>query len=218
MSTAPFTERFVQVDKVRLRYLEAGHGSPVVVLYGHNALSPSPLDILLAQQFRVIALEMPSSSQATPRETAQTLTRAVDAAGIEHYTLISTSTSTLYALWQALETPEHVDALVLVSPPALHANSQAETNGNPRDPELLGRLREVQAPTLVLLGTNDTSVPANTGQRYVEQLSNCYYTLVYDAGPAMATERPEALFATVSDFIERRGTFIVERDSSALKP
>ena len=53
---------------------------------------------------------------------------------------------------------------------------------------------------------------------YVERIPNCYYVLVYDAGHAIETERPDALFAAVRDFAERRGTFVVERNSTALNP
>ena len=123
--------------------------------------------------------------------------------------LVSTSTSTPLALWQAIDAPESVDALVLLSPAA---------SGFTSDPELERRLGEIQAPTLILIGTNDTTIPPETGRLYVERLPNCYYTLVYDAGHAIAAERPDALLAAVCDFVERRGTFIVERNSTAINP
>lgn len=211
-----FTEHFVQEDGLRIRYLEAGQGSLVVVLHSDEGLTQSPLHTLLARHFRVIALEIPGFDQslrdAQPpkmRAAAHTLARAIASLGLQHYVLVSTSTSTPLALRQAIEAPAGIDALVLISPTA---------SGFTSDPELERRLGEIQAPTLILIGTNDTTIPSETGRLYVERLPNCYYTLVYDAGRAIAVERPEALLAAVCDFVERRGTFIVERNSTAINP
>jgi hypothetical protein len=49
-------------------------------------------------------------------------------------------------------------------------------------------------------------------------MPNCYYVLVYDAGQALLTERPDALYAAVYDFVQRRGAFIVEHQSTAINP
>jgi pimeloyl-ACP methyl ester carboxylesterase len=211
-----FTEHFVQTDGLRIRYREAGQGSSVVVMHDNEGLTQSPLLTLLAPHFRVIALEIPafgrpSGAERSPsiRDVAHTLARATAAIGLNHYVLVSTSADTPLALWQAIAAAERVDALVLISPAA---------NGFTGDPELERRLGEIQVPTLVLIGTNDTTIPPETGRLYVERLPNCYYTLVYDAGRTIAAERPEVLLATVCDFVERRVTFIVERNSTAINP
>jgi 4,5:9,10-diseco-3-hydroxy-5,9,17-trioxoandrosta-1(10),2-diene-4-oate hydrolase len=201
-----FAKRVARMDGGRVRYLEAGQGSPVVILDGDNGLTQSPLSTMLAQQFRVIVCDLASAEDVVPRDLAHKLTQATSVIGLDHYVLVSTSTSSSLALWQAIEAQKRLDALVLVSP------------STPDDVELESRLRDIQAPTLVLVGTNDTSLPPETGRRYVEQLSNCYYVMVYDAGHAIEKERPEALATTVCDFVERRGAFIVESNSSALNP
>jgi hypothetical protein len=69
-----------------------------------------------------------------------------------------------------------------------------------------------------MLGTDDASIPQETGRLYVEQMPNCYYVLVYDAGQALLTERPDALYAAVYDFVQRRGAFFVEHNSTAINP
>jgi pimeloyl-ACP methyl ester carboxylesterase len=213
-----FTERFAQMDGSRIRYFEVGQGNPVVVLHGGDGLTAPPLATLLAQHFRVIAFDIPGSDQASPRDTARTLTQAVAVVGLNHYMLVSAANYSLSALWQAIETPEQVDGLVLISPTALLSEGQISTSGFTHNAELDSRLADLQTPTLVLLGTNDKSLPPETGQRYVERLPHCYYVLVYDTGHAIATERPEALFSAVRDFVERRGAFIVERNNTAINP
>jgi hypothetical protein len=41
---------------------------------------------------------------------------------------------------------------------------------------------------------------------------------VYDAGHLIVAERPEALINVVSDFVERRETFVVSRQSGVINP
>ena len=132
--------------------------------------------------------------------------------------LVSATAYAPCALWQALATPERLNGLVLLSPPVLRTEGRISTSGETYDAALASRLPEIQIPTLVVFGTNEKALPADAGQRYVERLANCYYTLLYDAGHDIATDRPQALFAAVRDFVERRGAFIVEQASTALNP
>lgn len=218
-----FTERFVQAGGLEIRYLEAGQGTPVVVLHGSDGLTPSPLNNLLARQFRVIAFEIPGfgrpAGQKQPRslrDLAQTLAEAGTAIGLERYGLVSTTNSAPLALWQAIAAPERIDALVLISPLALVP--EGRTASFTHDPTLERKLGEVKTATLVLLGTKDESIPPETGRMYVERIPNCYYALVYDAGHTIEAERPEALFAAVRDFLEQRETFIVSRKNTVINP
>jgi len=213
-----FTEHFAQTDGSRIRYLEAGQRNSVVVLHGGNGLTTSPLATLLARHFRVLVFEIPNFDHSSLRKVAQTLTQAATATGVDHYVLVSMSTRASLALWQAIESPEHIDGLVLISPFALLPEGRTDTSGPNSDTELEARLADLQTLTLVLLGTNDKSLPPDMGQRYVERIPNCYYLLVYDAGHAIEAERPEALFSAVRDFVERRGAFIVERNNTAINP
>jgi pimeloyl-ACP methyl ester carboxylesterase len=185
---------------------------------------PSPFQTLLARHCRVIVLEIPGCGpppEERPfacRDAARALARAADALGLERYVLVSGSTGTPVALWQALHAAERIEALVLISPPALRPAGQVAVSGSIYDAELERRLADVRVATLVLLGTNDHSVPLDTGRTYVERLPDCYSLLVYDAGQDIEAERPEALWEAVCDFIERRGAFIVERGNTALNP
>ena len=208
--SGPSAERSIQIDGAPLRYLEAGQGSPVVILEKAGELRLSAFASLLAQQFRVVVLELPASADQEQAAVASRLNRAAAAIGLDHYVVIGSDDTAALALWQAVDAPDHVDGLVLLSPMVLRPGA-AES-------PLAGRLGEVRAPTLVLFGTNDPAIPPETGRLYVERLPECYYALSYDAGHDIAGDRPEALSEAVSDFVERRGTFIVERNSTALHP
>jgi pimeloyl-ACP methyl ester carboxylesterase len=211
-------ERSIQVNGTQIRCLEAGQGSPVVILWNGEGNAESPLQTLLAQQFRVIVLEIPELPSQETRKIADTLNQAVASISLGHYVLIGSAGSAPAALWQAIDGPDHIDGLVLISPNVLLPEGHTTAPAPAPDSALTGRLGDVQAPTLVLFGTNDAAIPPETGRMYVEQLPDCYYALMYDAGQDIETERPQALYEAVCDFVERRGTFIVERNSTAINP
>lgn len=222
---AAFTERFIQTDGFRVRILEAGQGKPVVVLHADDGLTPSPLNNLLAQQFRVIVYEIPgfghlpvSERSQSMRDLARTLTEVVTTLGLERYGVVSATSSASLALWQAIDLQERIDSLVLISPLALLPEGWTVSSSFSRDLELERRLGEIKAATLVLFGTRDNEIPPETGRLYVERIPNCYYALVYDAGHVIEAERPEALFAAVRDFLEHRETFIVGRKNTIINP
>ena len=190
-----FTERCVEVDSFRIRYMEAGSGRPVVALHHAGALELSRAHELLAERYRVIAFEVP--------ESAQTVLNAIRVIGLDSFNLWSVSSGTPLALWVAMAAPDAVEALVLEAP---------------RHPEAEDELGRINIPTLVVFGTRDTMVPPETGRIYRHRLPNCHYVLVYDAGHAVGAERPEAFTQLVSDFLERREAFIVSERSSRLYP
>ena len=68
-----FTERFVDADGFRIRYMEAGEGTPLVHLHGAGGLRLTRGHELLAQQFRVIAFEMPGFGQSPENTRTKTM-------------------------------------------------------------------------------------------------------------------------------------------------
>ena len=88
--------------------------------------------------------------------------------------------------------------------------------GATHDPQVEARLKEIQCATLVVFGSRDQMVRPEAASIYRQNIPNCNVTLVYDAGHLIVAERPEALCSLVSDFVERRETFIVQRRSSII--
>lgn len=221
-TAATFSERFVQVDGTQIRYLEAGQGNPVIVLDTGGALGQSRLCNLLGQQFRVIVFDIPGPKGWSPadsiatRDLANMLARAAGVIGLERYALIGIADATPIALWQAIDASERIDGMVLLSPTALSAPEGSIVTDSDR--ELEGRLVDMRVATLVLLGTEDRLVPPETGRTYAHRIPKCYYVLVYDAGHGLEVERPDVVFATISDFLERREGFVVNRKSTVLNP
>ena len=81
-----------------------------------------------------------------------------------------------------------------------------------------GLLTGLSCATLAVFGQEDRLVSREAGGVWKERAPNCNVCYVYDAGHAIAVDRPEALVNVVMDFLERRETFIVENRSSLINP
>jgi pimeloyl-ACP methyl ester carboxylesterase len=123
----PPTGRFVTVDGVKLHYVERGRGPPVILLHG-NIVSSADFDLsgvldLIAGRHRVIAFDRPGfgysdrphGSAWSPAAQADLLQHAFAALGIEHPVVLGHSYGAAVALELALNHPNAVSGLVLLS-------------------------------------------------------------------------------------------------------
>jgi pimeloyl-ACP methyl ester carboxylesterase len=119
--------RFIDVDGVRLHYLEQGEGPPVVLLHGNVVTAEdfaySGLLDLAAERHRVIAFDRPGMGYSdrpnrklwTPGAQADLLRRAFDRLAIERAVVVGHSLGAMVAAALALDHPEAVRGLVLLS-------------------------------------------------------------------------------------------------------
>ena len=135
-----FREGYVEADGFRIRYMEAGHGAPLVHLHGAGGLRLTPGHDLLAEQFRVIVFEMPGFGQSPENtrtrdmpELAATMAKAVANLGIDSFNLMGTSFGGKTALWLALQQHERVSALVLEAPAAIRPRGSRPPSGSPEE-------------------------------------------------------------------------------------
>jgi pimeloyl-ACP methyl ester carboxylesterase len=126
--TAACKEDHVEVDGFRIRYWEYGPPRPVgaVVMLEGVTWGLSRLRDALLQKYRVIALELPgfgaspvNTRSQSVQELANTVAQAAAQVVPENYTLIGTSFGASVALWQTLQWPDQVEALVLIAPTAI---------------------------------------------------------------------------------------------------
>lgn len=118
---------FINVDDVRLHYLDIGSGAPVVLLHGNAVhamdFTASGLLSRLARKHRVIAFDRPGfGHSARPRgrlwtaaKQAALIRRALDRLGIVNPTVLGHSWGTMVALELALRPDADIRQLVLVS-------------------------------------------------------------------------------------------------------
>ncbi|HJV25608.1 MAG TPA: alpha/beta hydrolase [Aromatoleum sp.] len=123
----PPAGNFVEVDGVRLHYIERGSGAPVLLLHGNGTRAEDfagcGLLDRLAAHYRVIAFDRPGfgfstrprSRVWTPAAQARLLDRACEMLGAERPIVVGHSFGTLVALALALDRESLVRGLVLVS-------------------------------------------------------------------------------------------------------
>ena len=64
------------------------------------------------------------------------------------------------------------------------------------------RLADLACATLVVFGQEDRLVSRGAGGIWKAEVPNCSLSYVYDAGHAIAIDRPDALTNVVLDFVE----------------
>jgi pimeloyl-ACP methyl ester carboxylesterase len=126
-AATPPAGKFIKIDGVRLHYVDRGEGSVVVLLHG-NAVMLQDYEVsgilpLAAKDHRVIAFdrpgfgysERPRSTIWTPAAQAELIVKALKQVGAERAVIVGHSWGALVALALAMNHPETVSGLVLLS-------------------------------------------------------------------------------------------------------
>jgi pimeloyl-ACP methyl ester carboxylesterase len=118
--------RFLTVDGVRLHYIERGQGEPLVLIHGNGTLiqdfTINSLVDRLSERFRVIVFDRPGYGYSTrprhlwtPRAHATLFEHALAQLGVEQAIVLGHSWGTMVAVSLALQAPDLVRSLVLLS-------------------------------------------------------------------------------------------------------
>lgn len=126
---APPIGKFVEVDGVRLHYVERGDGPALVMLHGMGAMVQDFLGSGLidraAERFRVLAFDRPGYGYSdrprgqmwTPEAQASLVRAALAKLGVERPLVLGHSWGTLPAIAFALDHPGETAGLILLSGP-----------------------------------------------------------------------------------------------------
>lgn len=126
-SDNPPVGEFVDVDGVRLHYLEAGEGPVILLLHGNGAMIEdwlaSGVFDALSTNHRVIAFDRPGFGHSDrPRSTvwsapaqAKLIAQALDVLGIEKPLVVGHSWGASVALAMAVQAPERLAGVTVVS-------------------------------------------------------------------------------------------------------
>ena len=118
--------RFLHIDGVRLHYIERGHGEPLVLIHGNGTLiqdfTINGLVDRLSDRYRVIVIDRPGYGYSsrprriwTPRAHATLYQEALQRLRVEHAIVLGHSWGTMVAIALALQAPQLVRSLVLLS-------------------------------------------------------------------------------------------------------
>ena len=138
-----FSDKFVKVDGLKLRYVEMGQGHPVILLHGASLGSSADVFLrnlpgLAAGGFRAIAFESPGFGLSdTPADHSNgyrrdMILKFMDAMGIDKAALVGHSQSGGPAVQIALQKPERVSHVIVLGtgsllPPADDGKGKAES-------------------------------------------------------------------------------------------
>jgi pimeloyl-ACP methyl ester carboxylesterase len=119
--------KLLRIGDATVHLVDRGSGPPVVVLHGNGSMVEDPLSSglieLLAERHRVVALDRPgfglsdrdTSVEWTPEREARELARIIRALDLQRPVIVGHSWSTLVALSLALDEPDLISGLVLLS-------------------------------------------------------------------------------------------------------
>src|SRR5690348_9833035 len=123
----PPAGRFLEVNGVRLHYVERGSGAPLVLLHGTGSMiqdfESSDLIDLAAKSYRVIVFDRPGFGHSdrprnivwTPAAQAELINSALHRLGVSHAIVLGHSSGASVAVALALKNPKLVQGLVLAS-------------------------------------------------------------------------------------------------------
>ena len=123
----PPAGRFLDVDGVRLHYVERGSGEPLVLLHGNGSMiedfESSGLIDLAAKNYRVIVFDRPGFGHSdrprnvvwTPDAQAELIKHALERLGVSNAIVLGHSWGASVAVALALKYPDLVRGLVLAS-------------------------------------------------------------------------------------------------------
>ncbi|MCK1512728.1 alpha/beta hydrolase [Bradyrhizobium sp. 190] len=123
----PPAGQFLQVNGVRLHYVERGSGAPLVMLHGNGSMiqdfESSGLIDLAAKNYRVIVFDRPGFGHSdrprnvvwTPAAQAELINSALRRLGVPHAFVLGHSWGASVAVALALKYPKLVQGLVLAS-------------------------------------------------------------------------------------------------------
>ena len=184
----------------------------VLVLTGPGA-PQSPLAAALPGRYAVVHCQLSGNGAGGGLDAAAE--RAATRLNRPLYALVGIGAAAAPALRLALERPERASALVLVSPDFAPGPAGAPGADGLLEAETLDRLA---VPLLAVFGMEDPLAASGVPARLRERAPNCHICFVYAAGRQIEADRPEALTQVVSDYLERRETFVVETGAHAINP
>jgi pimeloyl-ACP methyl ester carboxylesterase len=123
----PPAGQFLEVNGVRLHYVERGSGTPLVLLHGNGSMiqdfESSGLIDLAARNYRVIAFDRPGFGHSdrprnvvwTPAAQAELINSALHQLDVSHAIFLGHSWGASVAVALALKYPQSVQGLVLAS-------------------------------------------------------------------------------------------------------
>lgn len=201
----------VAVNGGDLFYEDRGAG-PVIVLLHAGGSDHTMWDAqarTFTRGFRVIRYDLRGHGRSTARmgpfDTVDDLRRVLDHLGVERARVVGVSMGAGVALNAALQMPDRVDRVALVSisgpPPGVPI---APGGVDLRTPEGRARLAELAMPVLAVVGEGEDPVKHALADTVAARAQNGHRVVIDDAGHLPSVEQPAAFDRQVLRFMRQR--------------
>jgi pimeloyl-ACP methyl ester carboxylesterase len=185
-----------------------GDGPPLVYLHAAGGVRWTPVLENLAQTRTVHMPTLPGfdgtpalSGMSSRRDLARLAGDYIESKIGAACDVFGCSFGGAVALWLAADRPGCVDHLVLECP------DYGAQEG--KDSELMENLEKIQATTLILHGTEDRIIRADSMRLLKRRLGRAFLVYVWDAAHNLEMDQPERVLALVQSFLERSEAFVV---------
>lgn len=189
------TAHDLRLDGVRIHYLEAGSGPPVLLLHGGRYTSQNwrqlgTLELLARKGYRSLALDLPGfgDSEASKIPPEQFLASLLPLLTDQPVVVVSPSMSGSFSFPLLTRRPSYVAGLVALAPVGIAEN--------------LEKLRGSSLPTLIVWGEKDEVVPLRQARGLHEALAHSRLVILPGAGHPSYLEQPEAFHRELLQFLE----------------
>jgi len=176
---------------------DTGQGAVIVFLRGAAPLSKT-VDVL-QNDFRVLSFSIAAATPAT--EVIDVVTQSLESLNVTEAAVVADRAAATAAVAFAVARPELVQSLALLSPE-----------------NKVGDVSSLKALVLAIFGTIDPARTPDAPRNFCRSIPNCRLMYVYDAGPAVDDDRPEAVAAALQEFATRREGFLVSAKCGKLYP
>ena len=200
------------LNGARIHYERAGAGFPVIFLHAGIADSRmwEPQVSAFAKHFDVVRPDKRGfgSSELPPMSWSpvEDLLALINGLGLKPAHLVGCSMGGALAIDFALDHPDRISKLVLVGsaiggftfqPRADQANAPTKD----LDPPAIGRLHEITAPTLVVVGDKDVPTVLEATGLLADSIPNAQKAVIHDAAHLPNLEHPDEFNRLVLDFL-----------------
>ena len=211
-----FIRKTAKLSRGAMDYFTAGNGPDAIYLHGAAGPQIGAVPLRMKQKFRVWLPIIPGfdgtpgvEGVTTIPGIADLLAEFIDQLIGKPCEVVGHSSGARLAAWLAVLHPAKIEQLVLMAPEGFGYGT-----AQPRDEELIARIGEIQAHTLILGGSRDERVPAQAVQALKSRIRRSQLLYVYDAAHAMEADQPERVASLVEDFFVRGDAFIVNAGSA----
>jgi pimeloyl-ACP methyl ester carboxylesterase len=216
-------EKKIQLASGELTYFRAGKGRPLLYLHPAGGVRRSRVLDGLARSLALYIPVIPGFEGTALHETIRSRRQlAALVADFIHEVIgarcdaMGWSFGGAVALWLALEYAQLVERLVLECPAGLVGIDRKIKRVNRavlehygaedgKDEGLLARVSEIRHSTLIVQGTDDRTIPAQSAELLRARLKNARLVRVPGAGHDLEIDDPERVLAAVRDFLEANG-------------